>query len=687
MKSMTKLLALALVLMMVLSMAPVTMAEEAAEAAAPTAYLMYANADWSVAYMDPGAALPEGAKAIEAQVTGEGDYTVGLDFTGMEGGASAGLAFTAVGISNGENAFPGYDIRINEVRVNGKAIKLDKGYTSSDDRVTTRYNLYNEWVNELPSDARSYDGYLTDVIVEDGVLVVDKADFESVQTVEVDFTYFRYGLSTAYIMFADGSWERQYWLDGNEYGGVVATNVDITEPGSYTVGLDFTGTDYGKAEGVAFTALGINHAENIFPRMRIEITDIRLNGESVAFGKGYTSSDADGQFTTRMNVFNEWVPEVPNDASVRSFDGSVEGASAQMVDKELFGEVFTYEIDFTLHPVTDTAFLMFADSTWAVSAWNPGEYAETNAVTVDGPGTYTLALDFSEVEGGELAGFAFIAAGIANGETSFPGYFMNVTDIKVNGEAIEIGKDFTTTDEGITTRSNIWNEWVTDLPKEARRADGDLEGATAMIASTEALSGVKTIEVTFDYIYGEPIDNGEPPYTEEEAAAVKAADYNAYIGVQSETYIFRNGWNDNYGRDDAEHEGYFNRLTGWDGDLAVDYAGTFEDAAITADGTYTVSLTTGEMGFGSDGKFNLLFVSTDIPGKAVREGVITISDVTVKFGENGRTQEYGEIKADGDYVMITILDSYNQSSEPVAYTVPGANETITITFTVSGLTD
>lgn len=680
MKSMTKLLALVLALTMALGLVPVALAEEAAEAAAPTAFLMYADAAWANQWWHDGSEPAGGLKVTEAEVTGAGDYTVGLDFTGTEAGKAEGLAFAAVGISDGEKAFPGYFIRINEIRVNGEAIEVDKGYTSSDDGVVTRMNIYNEWVSDLPDDAHTYDGYVDDA----NWMIVDKADFEAVETVEVDFSLLKYGIDTAYIMFADGTWERQYWLDGNEYGGVVATNAEITAPGSYTVGLDFTGTDYGKAAGVAFTALGIKHGENTFPRMLLEITDIRINGESVEFGKGYTSSD-DG-VETRMNVFNEWVPEVPNDASVRSFDGSVEGASAQIVDKALFDEVLTYEIDFTLHPVTDTAFIMFADSTWAVSAWNPGEYAETNAVTVEGPGTYTLALDFSEVEGGELSGFAFIAAGVANGEKSFPGYFMDITSIKVNGEEIELGKDFTTTDEGVTTRANIWNEWVTDIPAEARRADGDLEGATAMIASTEALSGVKTLEVTFDYIYGEPpADAGVVPYTEEEIAAVKSADYNAYIGVQSETYIFRNAWNEpNYGKD-VEDGLYFNRLTGWDGDVAVDYAGTFADAAITEDGTYSVTLTTGDSGFDSDAKFNLLFVSTDIPSRAVSQEVITISDVTVKFGESGRTQEYGEINVDGEYLQITILDSYNQSSEPVAYSMPGANETITITFTVSGL--
>ena len=684
MKSMTKLLALVLALTMALGLMPVAMAEEAAEAAAPTAYLMYADSSWASQWWHDGNDYG-GVKATEVEVTGEGDYTVALDFTGTEAGSAAGLAFAAVGISDGENAFPGYDIRVNEVRVNGEAVQITKGYTSSDDGVTTRYNLYNEWVSELPNDARSFDGYLADVIVDEcGVQVVDKADFESVQTVEVDFTLFKYGVDTAYIMFADGTWERQYWLDGNEYGGVVATNAEMTAPGSYTVGLDFTGTEYGKAAGVAFTALGIKHGEGVFPRMMIEITGIRVNGEAVEFGKGYTSSD-DG-VETRMNVYNEWVPEVPSDASVRSFDGSVEGASAQIVDPAVFEEVLTYEIDFTLHPVTDTAYIMFANTDWSTQYWFDGnEYAGVTATnaTVDGAGTYTVALNFDAAS----EGVAFMALGIKTGENSFPGYFANVTEIKVNGEALELGKGYTSSDDGIETRENLFNEWVSEVPTDARRADADLEGAAPIIVDKDAFTGVTSIEITFDYIYGEPpAEAGETPYTDEEIAAVQAADYNAYIGVQSETYIFRNAWNDaSYGKD-VEDGLYFNRLTGWDGDVAVSYDGVYEDAAITANGTYSVTVTTGEKGFGSDSKFHLLFVSTDIPSKAIKQGVITVSDVTVKFGE-GRTQEYGEINTDGEYLQIDILNDYQQSSEPVAYSMPGANETITISFTVSGLAD
>ena len=202
-------------------------------------------------------------------------------------------------------------------------------------------------------------------------------------------------------------------------------------------------------------------------------------------------------------------------------------------------------------------------------------------------------------------------------------------------------------------------------------------------------ASVKTVEVTFDYIYGKPIvKNADAPLTAEEAAELQKVDYNAYIGVQSETYIFRNTWDEaNYGRDSQDNPECFGQLTGWDADNnKVNYGGTFEDALLTADGTYTVSLTTGDMGFGTDSFFRMLFVSTEIPSRLIADGYVTIDDVQVKIGD-AATQKYTDVDTSGAYARIIIIDEYNRGDAPFGYTVPGANATISITFTVTGLTD
>ena len=673
MKNVTKLLAMVMALLMVLGMVP-AMAEEAA--AAPTAYIMFANSDWSTQYWYDGNEYA-GVTATNAAVTGEGDYTVGLQFEN----ASEGVAFMALGLKDGETAFPKHYLKINEIRVNGAAIEVGKGYTSSDDGVETRMNVMNEWVSELPADARSYDGNVADA----NWIIVDKSVFTGVTSIEIDFTFLKYGIDTAYIMFADSAWAVQYWLDGNEYGGVTVKNAEVKGAGDYTVGLDFSTTEAGKATGVAFTALGIKHGESLFPGMMIKINDIRINGESVAFTKGYTSSD-DG-VETRMNIMNEWVPSVnTEDPTVRSWDGNLEGAAPIIVSKDAFAEVVTYEIDFSLIPVTDTAYIMFADSAWTAQYWLDGnEYAGVTATNakIEGPGTYTVGLTFDA----PTAGVAFAALGIKTGETTFPGYYIDVKEVKVNGAAVELGKGYTSSDDGVETRVNLMNEWVSEAPADARRADGDLEGVTPIVVSKDAMAAVESIEVTFEYIYGEPAAaEGPAPLTEEEVAELIAKDYNGYIAVQSENYVFRNDWEEpSYGRD-AENDAH-TKLAYIESDSTItDKNATFVDAAITGNGTYTASMTVGEPGFGTDTFFRYFRVATDIPAQLVKEGHVQITDVKVKFGE-GKTQEGLTVWTEGDWVKLVVCDEYNHVEAPFGYTVPAPGTTVTFTFTVSGLAD
>ena len=487
----------------------------------------------------------------------------------------------------------------------------------------------------------------------------------------------------AYIMYADASWTNQYW--GTDDSAVKAENAVVTGAGDYTVALDFSAVEGGAAQGLAFIALGIVNGENTFPGATLKINEIRVNGEAIEVGKGYTSSD-DG-VTTRMNIFNEWVSALPEDA--RSFDGDLTDCSWIIVDKDAFASVAKVEIDFTLQTVTDTAYIMFADTNWTVQYWgnDDGSGVVANNAVVEGEGTYTVSLDFTGTALGAASGTAFAAVGIMKGEENFPGWFINIKEVKVNGEAVEFGKGFTTSDDGVTTRVNLYNEWVSTVPDTARVEDGDLSGVSAIIVDKSAFDVIQTIEVTFDYVYGEAPVTESAALTEEEAAALCAADYNAYIALQcKDNYTFRNAWNDTYGRDDANNPGYFDRLTGWEGNDAVDYGGTFTDAILTVSGTYSVSVTLGEMGLGATDAFNLLFVSTDIPSKLVEGGFVTIGEVKTKIGEQS-TKEYTEVDTSGDYVLIKVLDTYNQSSEPFGYTMPQAGETITITFTVEGLTD
>lgn len=137
--------------------APVTFVEDAIILTDDNAvaWLMWNDGGWALSYSVGDDYNPDsisaGMKVTDAEITGPGTYTVGIDFTGTQQGYSASVAFAAIGIANGEVLYPGYVINIKEVKIDGEIYRLKgRAYTTSDNQVTTRVNLYNEWVTSIP---------------------------------------------------------------------------------------------------------------------------------------------------------------------------------------------------------------------------------------------------------------------------------------------------------------------------------------------------------------------------------------------------------------------------------------------------------------------------------------------------------------------------------------------------------
>ncbi len=148
--------------------APETFLENALEVTENTAvaWLMWNDGGWALSYSVGDTYNPDsisgGMKVTDVQITGPGTYTIGIDFTGTTQGYSASVAFAAIGIANGEILYPGYVIDVKKVEINGEKYNL-KGrcYTTSDNKITTRVNLYNEWVTSVPvGNARVHGGGL-----------------------------------------------------------------------------------------------------------------------------------------------------------------------------------------------------------------------------------------------------------------------------------------------------------------------------------------------------------------------------------------------------------------------------------------------------------------------------------------------------------------------------------------------
>ncbi|MDR0249034.1 MAG: glycoside hydrolase family 5 protein [Oscillospiraceae bacterium] len=155
------------------------------------------------------------------------------------------------------------------------------------------------------------------------------------------------------------------------------------------------------------------------------------------------------------------------------------------------------------------AWIMFSSGDWSVQysvgdQYRPEQIAAglvaTDPEVTAGPGVYTVSLDFTGTAAGYADGIVFSAVGIINGEILFPGYVIDIKELLINGEqAVYSGEPYTTNDNAVTTRVNLYNEWVSDIPASARTASGSLDGVTPTPLSDYTLAKIETLSVTFEY--------------------------------------------------------------------------------------------------------------------------------------------------------------------------------------------
>lgn len=176
--------------------------EEQVTAESGQAYLAICEEAFWVQYWgnanDEGYMLSYGAEV--ATINGNGSYTVSVttDTNGyrMETGGEYepyGLAFCAIMIKDGTTLFPDAVITIDSIVVDGEEIEMTaKNYTSSDDGVELRSNIYNHYLDEdyLPEDAYSEEDMLygTSMAADYSPQIIDAEDFDTWSTVEVHFT-------------------------------------------------------------------------------------------------------------------------------------------------------------------------------------------------------------------------------------------------------------------------------------------------------------------------------------------------------------------------------------------------------------------------------------------------------------------------------------------------------------------
>lgn len=501
------------------------------------------------------------------------------------------------------------------------------------------------------------------------------------------------GETVAYLSFADNGWAVQYWHDGNDYSPVVATTAEVTGNGTYTVGLDFT--EVGGAPDIAFFDVEISNGETAFPNSYMTIDSVKVNGEEIALtGTPYTSSD--NGVDTRTNLYNAWVSDATSVDNARTADGSADGITPTPVDGSITN-INTIEVTFTLgegvlcnaaggEVVTTLseesypAFIAFGgditEGDWGFqyygdgAASNAGDIVATNGEIKSGE-TTTLTLEFpSEVYYTWFTAPCFIVddASAVSPESTF--------DVKVFLDGVEVATD-------LSAGKSCWAEGTGDYGAEqcVRIGGGYNEWGDKYLA--ESPKGFKTLtfEITATVYLMSGGAEEEAPQNEFDPNGT----YHAYIGVQTPTWIFRNSFDDaTYGKD----SGCFDELGFVDGGW-IAQGGSFTDVEITGNGTYTVAVTGFDFSgqfqdqpiLGTDGLFNLLFVSTDLP---VNDAVV-ISNIVLKM--DGKTiveQDTPFMDPDSKEVQKVLLANIWNSSIPELPYYAAPTQSIEISFDVSG---
>lgn len=253
--------------------------------------------------------------------------------------------------------------------------------------------------------------------------------------------------------------------------GVEATNAEVTGPGMYTVGLKF---NWQQAEGAIQFNLVLNDAETLFPGYYVSITDIRVNGESIAFTEnmyGTFHDDPNAGFVPIYNSYwdTKFSPDAtgPDMSTMRAFDGTVEDASYQIINPDDIVAGDTIEVDFVVaaeagvmpedigdkpaglvslvepEPEDEegaTAWLFYQAGGWfPTNQYEGGDtYATTTTANITGDGHYTTNMTFS-AEGWQPTGNGAekLLLVVTDGTTKLPNSYLKITDIRVNGQSID----------------------------------------------------------------------------------------------------------------------------------------------------------------------------------------------------------------------------------------------------------
>lgn len=290
------------------------------------------------------------------------------------------------------------------------------------------------------------------------------------------------------------------------------------------------------------------------------------------------------------------------------------------------------------------------DATATVHVGDYGEYT----VSMVAPDAYD---DLNEMSG------AFVVNTTLAGQPEDFGFTLVPKTVKI-GDAVYDWSKGTAYKDGDNIRMSVRNEWGSD------ENANPLEGQIAPINKGDVIA------FTFE------VKEGAPTKDEPEPTPEVAKEYHAYIGVQTDTWDYRDEW-----EKDAKNKNYdfFTQMNIGGGPQDV----TYTDATITDNGEYTVKVDGADLSTAT--KFNMLYVSTDIPctmsGVKVTNAVVTIDGTEVAKLDTAPVKKEC-LEGGKKYYMFMVTNTYANAGDidaPAAFDYVMPEKSVEIKFTIEGM--
>lgn len=232
-------------------------------------------------------------------------------------------------------------------------------------------------------------------------------------------------------------------------------------------------------------------------------------------------------------------------------------------------------------------------------------------------------------------------------------------------------------------KSNINGTWASDNPIAIEAGD--------------------YISFDFSVTADAPVITPSPVPTATPTAPPAKSSYNAYFAFQTDTYVFRNAWDDSgyglngVGDKNGKLDNYKTQIGYWNGTSLAKATAKLTDVEMTDNGTYTVSMSGVNLqtlkgtaaGATASTCFNALFVSTDIP--VAMKGVTATATLKID-GKTIKSNFAIPASAEADYYEFYLSDAYSDThgtEKTVAYPKDSLlkvlpTSSVEITFTLKG---